>query len=120
VLDNLIKNALEAMVASEQSAKVLTITTSAVDDETRVAISDNGHGISEEQLKNMFRFGFTTKVSGNGFGLHSAALAMGEMGGNIRVTSRGLGCGAEFTITLPTAATSLPSPNKPEPAIAIA
>ena len=56
-----------------------------------ITVTDTGHGIREEQLKNIFRFGFTTKPDGNGFGLHSAAIAMNEMGGSIRVASDGWG-----------------------------
>jgi two-component system, NtrC family, sensor kinase len=63
------------------------------------SVTDTGHGISDEQLQKIFRFGFTTKVNGNGFGLHSSALAMSEMGGGIHVASDGNG--ATFTISLP-------------------
>ncbi len=66
----------------------------------RSASPTRGHGITDEQLKCIFRFGFTTKTNGNGFGLHSAAIAMNEMGGAIRVASGGAGQGATFTITL--------------------
>jgi signal transduction histidine kinase len=66
-----------------------------------VTVSDTGHGIGDEPLKNVFRFGFTTKSNGNGFGLHSSAIAMGEMGGTIQVFSEGSGRGARFTISFP-------------------
>jgi signal transduction histidine kinase len=66
-----------------------------------ITIADSGHGITDDQLKCIFRFGFTTKTNGNGFGLHSAAIAMNEMGGSIRVHSGGADQGATFTITLP-------------------
>jgi C4-dicarboxylate-specific signal transduction histidine kinase len=102
VLDNLIKNALEAMQITEREAQhVLRITSHCRDQQLSVTIADTGHGITAEQLKCIFRFGFTTKTNGNGFGLHSAAIAMNEMGGAIQVHSDGLGQGAEFTITLP-------------------
>ena len=101
VLDNLIKNAVESMAAAEQSEHVLTIQLGVEPEQVSISVIDTGHGISEEQLKSIFRFGFTTKPNGNGFGLHSAALAMSEMGGGIRVASDGVGRGATFTITLP-------------------
>jgi C4-dicarboxylate-specific signal transduction histidine kinase len=101
VLDNLIKNALEAMAAMPRPAHQLRITSSSAAGELSISIADSGHGITDERLKCIFRFGFTTKTNGNGFGLHSAAIAMTEMGGSIRVHSGGADQGATFTITLP-------------------
>jgi C4-dicarboxylate-specific signal transduction histidine kinase len=101
VLDNLIKNALESMAASPRAAHLLRITSKSADGELAITVADSGHGITEERLKCIFRFGFTTKTNGNGFGLHSAAIAMNEMGGAIRVHSAGADQGAAFTITLP-------------------
>jgi C4-dicarboxylate-specific signal transduction histidine kinase len=101
VLDNLIKNALESMAATSRESHLLRITSKSVDGELAISVADSGHGITEERLKCIFRFGFTTKTNGNGFGLHSAAIAMNEMGGAIRVHSAGADQGATFTITLP-------------------
>jgi C4-dicarboxylate-specific signal transduction histidine kinase len=101
VIDNLIKNAVESMAAFSRSSHVLTIAARHEDGCAVISVEDTGHGIREEHHKNIFRFGFTTKENGNGFGLHSAAIAMGEMGGAIRVTSGGWGAGATFVITLP-------------------
>jgi len=53
--------------------------------------------------------------------LHSAAIAMGEMGGTIRVVSSGIGQGATFTITLPLqfdTATESAAPKEPSAALA--
>jgi C4-dicarboxylate-specific signal transduction histidine kinase len=101
VLDNLIKNALESMAITQRDQHVLRIASRAEGDDAIVSVTDTGHGISDEQLKFIFRFGFTTKTNGNGFGLHSAAIAMNEIGGAIKVASGGAGQGATFTITIP-------------------
>jgi C4-dicarboxylate-specific signal transduction histidine kinase len=101
VLDNLIKNALESMAASPRATHLLRITSKSADGELAITVADSGHGITDERLKCIFRFGFTTKTNGNGFGLHPAAIAMNEMGGAIRVHSAGADQGATFTITLP-------------------
>ena len=100
VLDNLVKNAIESMVANGDH-RVLTLKMRANESRATISVSDTGRGITEEQLSSMFRFGFTTKTNGNGFGLHSSAIAMNEMGGTIKVHSDGLGTGATFTIELP-------------------
>jgi len=101
VIDNVVKNAIESMASVEGSARVLTVSAEREGGDAVIAIRDTGHGIREEHLKNIFRFGFTTKAEGNGFGLHSAAIAMNEMGGSIRAASDGWGQGAAFILTLP-------------------
>jgi signal transduction histidine kinase len=101
VLDNLIKNALEAMAITPREAHVLRVASRTERNEAVISVADTGHGIGDEQLKCIFRFGFTTKSNGNGFGLHSAAIAMNEIGGSIRVASGGAGRGATFAISLP-------------------
>jgi signal transduction histidine kinase len=52
-------------------------------------------------MQRLFPHGFTTRASGHGFGLHSAALAAQELGGALRVASEGPGCGATFVLELP-------------------
>lgn len=69
---------------------------------TRVAVKDNGHGISEENLKLLFRpfqrF-HPTPVEGSGIGLASVRKLVHRMGGEIAATSDGVS-GTTFTITL--------------------
>jgi signal transduction histidine kinase len=64
-------------------------------------VSDNGCGITRDNLARMFSHGFTTKPGGHGFGLHSCAVAAREMGGSLTVQSEGEGAGATFTLCLP-------------------
>jgi signal transduction histidine kinase len=70
-----------------------------------VAVIDTGIGIPPENLERIFSHGFTTRVDGHGFGLHSSALAAREIGGSLHATSAGRGQGATFTLTLPFART---------------
>jgi len=108
VIDNVIKNAVESMASVQRPDRVLTVCTKSEDGYAVISVTDTGHGIRDEHLKNIFRFGFTTKQDGNGFGLHSAAIAMNEMGGSIRATSGGWGTGATFMLTLPLVAEPRP------------
>jgi signal transduction histidine kinase len=102
IILNLITNAKHSLVACDKKYKRLTIrVTRADDDYFRVEVSDNGIGISQDNMTQIFSYGFTTKKSGHGFGLHSGALNANEMGGSLKVHSDGPGKGATFILELP-------------------
>jgi C4-dicarboxylate-specific signal transduction histidine kinase len=102
ILVNLISNAKHALTRSRPEDRVLTLRVSHCGQEgARIAVSDNGAGISSENLTRIFSHGFTTRQGGHGFGLHSAALAARDMGGALRAESAGPGRGATFTLDLP-------------------
>jgi NO-binding membrane sensor protein with MHYT domain/signal transduction histidine kinase len=102
VLVNVIQNAKEALMDSSNQVKVLTAIISEPDqNKIIIQISDNGVGILSKNIDKIFVFGFTTKNQGHGFGLHSSALSMREMGGDIQVQSKGTGKGTTFIIKLP-------------------
>ena len=65
-----------------------------------VRVSDNGQGIPEHNLQKIFNHGFSTKERGHGFGLHSCANYMTEMGGEIRAESR-VPKGTSFILSFP-------------------
>jgi len=67
-----------------------------------LTVTDNGEGIPEDKLLSLFTYGYTTKASGNGFGLHNSANAARMMGGELFVSSPGPGLGATFTLRIPT------------------
>ena len=105
ILINLISNAKQAMNGSTQQPHQIKlkvdIAESAAAPRLRIRIEDNGEGIAPENLTRLFAHGFTTRKSGHGFGLHSSALAVKEMKGNITAFSEGLGRGAAFVLELP-------------------
>jgi signal transduction histidine kinase len=102
ILVNLIKNARQALSESETQEKVLTIRSRLCETERlHIEIVDNGIGILKENMVKIFRHGFTTKRYGNGFGLHSSALAAKELGGSLSAHSDGPGQGATFILELP-------------------
>lgn len=102
VLGNLISNAKEALLESTNQNKTLTIKTILINkDKIAIQFIDNGIGIEKSNLSKIFVFGFTTKKSGHGFGLHSSAIAINELGGEIHVDSEGHEKGTTFTIYIP-------------------
>jgi signal transduction histidine kinase len=104
ILVNLIRNAKYAADDSGRDDKLITLRVEAnTPDHVRLVVADNGVGIPAENLTRIFAHGFTTRVGGHGFGLHSAANAAREMKGSLTVHSDGPGKGATFTLELPAA-----------------
>jgi signal transduction histidine kinase len=102
ILNNLIQNAKQSCDARESGGGRVTVRVLAPESETvRIEVEDNGVGIAPENLTRIFSLGFTTRKSGHGFGLHSAALAAKQMGGSLRAESEGPGRGARFVLELP-------------------
>lgn len=101
ILVNLFKNAKEAMADNPPREKKISIKAWQDEEWVYLSISDNGSGINREQRDKIFTHGFTTKESGHGFGLHSSANYMTEMGGRIEVSSDGKEKGATFTLLFP-------------------
>jgi PAS domain S-box-containing protein len=101
ILVNLIRNAKYACDESGRPDKRMTVRVVTEDERIRISVVDNGVGVAPENLTGIFRYGFTTRKDGHGFGLHSGALAARELGGSLNVHSDGLGQGAAFTLELP-------------------
>jgi C4-dicarboxylate-specific signal transduction histidine kinase len=100
ILVNLIRNAIQACESNVRADGRVVIGLAKRNDQIAVIVTDNGIGISPDHLPNIFTHGFTTKKDGHGFGLHSAAVAVNELEGNLRVYSDGVGRGATFTLEL--------------------
>ncbi len=66
----------------------------------KIVIQDEGIGIAEEDLKNVFDPYFTTKEMGRGLGLSTTYSIINNHGGHISVESI-IGTGTTFTIYLP-------------------
>jgi PAS domain S-box-containing protein len=101
ILVNLVRNAKYACDDSGRADKEVCVRIENLASTVRVSVIDNGVGISPEHRDRLFTHGFTTRKSGHGFGLHSAALAAVELGGTLSAHSDGPGCGATFSLELP-------------------
>ncbi len=95
---NLVTNGIAAMKAGG----VLEIKTaySPSRDEVVVAVTDQGVGISEENLKQIFHPFFTTKTDGTGLGLPISRQIVESYGGRIEIESA-IGRGTSVSVTLP-------------------
>lgn len=93
---NVAKNAIEAM---EPGGK-LSISLHKREGRIWITFRDNGPGISQENLQNIFRPFFTTKLTGTGLGLYICHNIIKDMGGELRYESQ-LGQGTSAHIILP-------------------
>ncbi|MEJ2313491.1 MAG: ATP-binding protein [Nitrospirota bacterium] len=96
VLINLILNAVDA-VGQDGVIRVSTVSS---DSRVLLSVEDNGTGIPEGELENIFNPFHTTKARGTGIGLAISRKAVKEHGGDITVKSEP-GKGSVFTISLP-------------------
>jgi signal transduction histidine kinase/CheY-like chemotaxis protein len=109
VILNLVNNARQAIEAHQDAGRI-SVSTELKNHFIRVAIQDNGPGITPENLKRIFDPFFTTKEVGKGTGL-GLSLCYGlikEHGGHISVASQP-GHGATFAIELPATAGTAPA-----------
>ena len=99
-LANLIDNAAEAMQGS--LLRVLGVHTGLSDDGTaiEVAVSDTGHGLTDEIRERLFLPYYSTKHRGTGLGLSIAAKIAQEHGGTISAEANAPK-GARFLLRLP-------------------
>ena len=102
LLHNLIKNSLEAM--GDQEDAVLRITTQCMEKEAckfvEIRIADNGPGIPEDVVGQLFEPYVTTKPKGSGLGLAIVKKIIEEHGGMIWAENNETG-GARIVIRLP-------------------
>ena len=98
VMENLIKNAVDAMEG--QGAIDIKIKREA--DTAVVLVRDTGKGMSRKMRKNVFRPGFTTKKRGWGLGLTLAKRIIEQYhSGSIVIAASDPGNGTTFRIQLP-------------------
>jgi signal transduction histidine kinase len=100
---NIILNALDSV---KKGSGIITITTSFINKEFRISISDNGVGIPADKVSRIFEPFFTTKAPGQGTGLGLSVChrIIKQHGGYIQVDSL-IGSGTKFTIIIPEANT---------------
>ncbi|RMF00283.1 MAG: sensor histidine kinase, partial [Bacteroidetes bacterium] len=100
VIENLLRNALDAMKAEGS----ITATVTQDNHNVYLDLTDTGKGIPSANHKRVFQPGFTTKKRGWGLGLSLAKRIIEEYhGGKIFVKRSEEGKGTTFTISLPKA-----------------
>lgn len=103
IFDNLISNAIEALIEKKEGVRSLQITLRREkDNKIIVEVEDNGPGIPEEILSKIFNPFFSTKGEkrGTGLGLYVVWLTVKQHEGKINVERR-KGRGSRFIIEFP-------------------
>jgi len=95
VLINLINNSIHALKGIEQPC--IKISCIVEQDKTVILITDNGHGIEEDIINQIFIPFYTTKKNGSGIGLSLSKNILKKHGGNLLVSSE-LGDFTTFSI----------------------
>jgi nitrogen fixation/metabolism regulation signal transduction histidine kinase len=99
VITNLVKNAIQA-IPEEQENKMVFVTVFRQDNEVKIAVKDNGKGISEENQDRVFEPKFTTKSSGMGLGLAIIKNIIENYHGRITFETEP-NIGTEFLVSFP-------------------
>jgi signal transduction histidine kinase len=99
VVLNLVSNGLEAM----DDGGTMTITITEQTDHVTLIITDDGCGMSQQVIDNLFEPFFTQRRNGRGTGLGLSIThrIVTDHGGAIQVESAGPGRGSSFRVRLP-------------------
>jgi C4-dicarboxylate-specific signal transduction histidine kinase len=100
VILNFVVNGIDAMRDTSAGSRIISIRTSRVEKFAELSVSDRGHGIPEDKLKEVFEPFFTSKAEGMGMGLSIARTIIEVHQGQISAKNRDHG-GASFRIRLP-------------------
>lgn len=101
VLENLLKNALDAI---EEDEGTISVSGQTKGDSVYIEVRDTGKGIERREWKNIFRPGYSTKQRGWGLGLSLARRVVETYhGGRLELVSSTVGEGSTFRIEIPAA-----------------
>jgi signal transduction histidine kinase len=107
VLVNLLKNAAHAI--RDRFDGHIELIVSSDEEEAKLTVADNGHGMTADVQQRIWETFFTTKgTEGTGLGLDIVKSIVEAHGGRIECQSAP-NAGAKFTITLPVAAPAAPA-----------
>lgn len=108
ILTNLLINSLQAFERNRPGERLVVFRTGNISDPrrpgkslVRLVVSDNGPGIGDLSVDDVWLPGKTTTVEGTGLGLTVVRDVVTELGGSVAAIAQGELGGAEFQIDLP-------------------
>jgi PAS domain S-box-containing protein len=100
VMINLLMNACDAMAETPPAERIISVTSTAGENEVRISIEDRGIGLPED-LEQIFKPFHTTKKTGLGIGLAICRTIVESHRGRLWATRKETGPGAIFNLSLP-------------------
>jgi C4-dicarboxylate-specific signal transduction histidine kinase len=104
IIANLIINAVNALNETTQPARTVRVQTATDGSHVTIDVADNGPGIRNIEVKDIWLPGRGTSQRGVGLGLTIVRDIVGDLNGMIEAKSVGELGGAQFTVTIPNAA----------------
>lgn len=107
LIEQVITNLLDNAVKHTRPQEAITVSASYTKDTVEVSVQDEGEGIAEADVPNLFKIFYTSKTRssdvkrGIGLGLTICETVVNAHGGTITGRNRTDGKGAEFIFTLP-------------------
>lgn len=101
ILVNLLTNALQAFERDRPDAPRIVIEVSSGEKVVEIDVMDNGPGIKDISIQDIWHPGETTREEGTGLGLAIVRTATRDLGGKATARAHGDLGGAGFTIALP-------------------
>lgn len=99
ILGSLIENAFDAVMNNAREHKKVSLLLYSLSHYIHIEVTDNGAGVSDHQLENIMKKGYSTKDTNRGYGLYLTSQAVRQLDGNISITTK-VGAGTTFYITL--------------------
>lgn len=108
IIVNLILNARDAIELTDKPTKKIVLRTFLEHNEVHLVVEDNGIGIEESRLSEIFHPFYTTKESDKGTGLGlSVSFGIAESHGGTLVVNSQVGVGSIFTLRIPLQTTKM-------------
>lgn len=101
IFSNLLNNSLFFFENVKTKERRIRIKTKCYENSIEINVSDNGPGIQNIDVKDIWLPGHTTKKNGTGLGLTIVKDAVSDLGGRVSASEKGELGGAEMIITLP-------------------
>jgi len=101
IITNLLNNSLTALEDAHGKSRVILMRTSVSETVAEIQVMDNGPGIENISIKDIWLPGQTTRPNGTGLGLAIVHDAVKDLGGQVSAIDNGELGGAEFHVELP-------------------
>lgn len=101
IITNLINNSLNAFERAGTTNRKIKVETKIADEELVIIVTDNGPGIKDLSIKDVWLPGVSSEANGTGLGLAIVHDAVVDLSGDVKTLENGKFGGAEFNIILP-------------------